>query len=582
MKDSIFLSDWTGFCPHTDAYMRPDAWWRIPYTTAEHSGDLLVAFPGCDPQDVVISPNVTGWHRIYVCMMVFGNNLALLKLSSDTAFELIMPSRSSGWDEYTLEEGLWRCADMTGQTITLSRSRFTEPCNTVIAWIRLVPMTAEEVTQWQADFSHPEDKRIYANNDMHNMLYGRKLESMEDWHIVVDSHRDADVEWLSMENMLLHARGNPELPKDLIPTRVGDGYTLRQLGTNYTANMLSHMVQYAHAKGLKVCSSLRMNCWIAGFPYITGPYHNTFYTQHPHLRCVDRDGTPVERMSYAFEEVQQQVIDSMVEMARLGFDAVGLLYNRGMPYLLYEQPVVDRFFAEYGEYPYELPLADPRLNRIHRQMMTEFMQKLRRALDEAVPDRRVQIHAQVMNTIRDCHLTALDPEEWAKQGLVDSLISYPRAMYEVLDGDIWQDEARTRIDLEKFRDYVRHADKELVLDPNLHTHSAQVFPERVAEFMALEEKYGVKVWFTVMPRKMPPAEFTGFVRDMYRCGAERFSLWDSNDRTAAPAMWSVVRRLGHKDQVLSSTVDDGENYRHYRMLTLANRQESRFKSLWGA
>lgn len=558
-----------------------DKWCRVPYSTADRSGELLTAFPGCMPQDVVIRPQLTGWHRIYVCMMIYENNMALLKLSADTAFELIMPTRSAGWDEYTLEEGFWRCADLTGQTLTISRASFTEPCNTLIAWIRFVPMTEQEVADWKADFSRREDKRLYANNDMHNLLYSRVLKSREDWHTVVDAYRDSDVEWISMENMMLSTANAANMPEEILLVRDGDRWVTEQRKSHYTYEMLRELVERAHSQGRKTCSSLRMNCWIAGFPYVNGPYDNQFYLDNPHLRCVDRDGTPVERMSYAFPQVQQQVIDTMVDMARLGFDAVGLLYNRGMPYLLYEQPVADRFFAEYGEYPYELPLADPRLNHIHRQMMTEFMQKLRKALDDVFGKGKVQIHAQVMRTLRDCHLTALDPEEWAKQGLVDAIISYPRAMYEVLDGDIWRDEAHTRLDLDKFRAYVRSASGELVLDPDLYNRESQIIPGRVAEFTELERKYGVKVYFTVMPRIMPPAEFVSFVEAMYRLGAERFSLWDTEGRAAAVAMWSVVRRLGHKEQVLAGEADDGENYRYYRMLTLANRQESRFKSLWG-
>ena len=558
-----------------------DNWCRVPYSTADRSGELLTAFPGCMPQDVVIRPQLTGWHRIYVCMMIYENNMALLKLSADTAFERIMPTRSAGWDEYTLEEGFWRCADLTGQTLTISRASFTEPCNTLMAWIRFVPMTEQEVADWKADFSRREDKRLYANNDMHNLLYSRVLKSREDWHTVVDAYRDSDVEWISMENMMLSTANAANMPEEILLVRDGDRWVTEQRKSHYTYEMLRELVERAHSQGRKTCSSLRMNCWIAGFPYVNGPYDNQFYLDNPHLRCVDRDGTPVERMSYAFPQVQQQVIDTMVDMARLGFDAVGLLYNRGMPYLLYEQPVADRFFAEYGEYPYELPLADPRLNRIHRQMMTEFMQKLRKALDDVFGKGKVQIHAQVMRTLRECHLTALDPEEWAKQGLVDAIISYPRAMYEVLDGDIWRDEAHTRLDLDKFRAYVRSASGELVLDPDLHNRESQIIPGRVAEFTELERKYGVKVYFTVMPRIMPPAEFVSFVEAMYRLGAERFSLWDTEGRAAAVAMWSVVRRLGHKEQVLAGEADDGENYRYYRMLTLANRQESRFKSLWG-
>ena len=234
MKNGILFHDWSSACNRIAPLMYQDSWYQIPFSTADHSGDLLTAFAGCDPEDVVIRPGLTGWHRIYVCMMVFENNCALMKLSSDTSFHLLTTTRSAGWDEYTLEEGLWRCADLTGEALRISHRGFTGPCNTLIAWLRFVPMTGEEVAAWKSDFSRREDKRLYANDDMHNKLYGRRLESMADWATTIDAYRDSDVEWVSMENMMLSIHDSLNCPESVQQYRVGDVWVTRQRKAHYT------------------------------------------------------------------------------------------------------------------------------------------------------------------------------------------------------------------------------------------------------------------------------------------------------------------------------------------------------------
>lgn len=72
-----------------------------------------------------------------------------------------------------------------------------------------------------------------------------------------------------------------------------------------------------------------------------------FFRQHPEFRCQDRDGTEITRLSYAFPEVRELVISFFEEVAEYGADGIGLIFTRGLPVLLYEEPLVEGFKAEY-------------------------------------------------------------------------------------------------------------------------------------------------------------------------------------------------------------------------------------------
>ena len=80
---------------------------------------------------------------------------------------------------------------------------------------------------------------------------------------------------------------------------------------------------------------------------------------------------------------------------------------------------------------------------------------------------------------------------------------------------------------------------------------------------------------------MSQQEYRDFARQLYDMGAERLALWDTYSRVSKPAMWSMVRRLGHKGRLPEVAELENREYRYIRMLSVAGRDESRYKSHWG-
>lgn len=56
-------------------------------------------------------------------------------------------------------------------------------------------------------------------------------------------------------------------------------------------------------------------------------------------------------MSYAYPDVRNNMISQLRETAVLGADGVAIIYVRNVPIVLYEQPIVGGFKAQYGEGP---------------------------------------------------------------------------------------------------------------------------------------------------------------------------------------------------------------------------------------
>ncbi|HIA68457.1 TPA: hypothetical protein EYN98_20930 [Candidatus Poribacteria bacterium] len=108
-----------------------------------------------------------------------------------------------------------------------------------------------------------------------------------------------------------------------------------------------------------------------------------FVTQHPEYRQVLRDGTVIEKASYAFPVVQQLMLDLIREATTLiDADGINLCFTRGPHFLSYEQPILDAFTAQYGGDACEVDPKDVRLLEVRASFMTDFMHKVRRVLDE--------------------------------------------------------------------------------------------------------------------------------------------------------------------------------------------------------
>lgn len=570
-----------------------DKWRVIPYRTGGIEGTMLASLTDGMPEDVTFDPRLTGWYKIYVCVPTMTELEIQLKLTGDEGFFKIYSQLGEGLTCTQLEESFWRYARMDGKTITVSGKAISHVPGkpSCLAWLRFEEMTPEEVDTLMADRARQDTKRLYLTDDIHNRLYYDLPDAHPDfWDGVVLPYEDSDAEWLSLEQIDLFISGScpGNDPDSCAFMRAGDRLLQKQREDFDSLAVLGSLVKKGQAKGMQMSLSLRMGAWGIGFPFDQCYFDYDYYLENPQWRCVMREGTPAAAFSYAFPEVQQLMIGKLLAMAATGCDAVTLIAHRGIPYVLYEEPVVKQFRELYGEDPRDLPLDDPRLNDLHCQIMTGFFRKLRQALDAAHPHRHVQVHLRSLASLYDSRYVGLDCDVLAKEGLVDAIISYPVRYREIYgEGCILPN---GRIDMARYTAYVNdpsgkpylHQGDRACFDPFPDSQGILRGPATVAqcvqEWMELEHKYGVKIYIDILPRIMPPQELRRRTLELYDAGAERFALWDTYGRVPVKAMWGTARYLGHKE-LLEQDLTPQPKY--YRIHELAGNDISRYLPIWG-
>jgi hypothetical protein len=598
MREEIFLTDLGQFAlpqANTSTVRETDKWEVVPYTTTERSGTLLAAVKNVKPEPVTFTIGLTGWYHIYVCLPCYGSFGTLytnLQLTQDKSFAQLCPSGQAYGD---FEEIYWKSADLTEQNITLLKQNNSLDHDTMLAWLRFVPMTDDEIIKYKHDQKRNDTKRIYATHDMHGHLYVHNPQSDEEWFCIVENYRDSDVASLSMENVIFFD-GDPTTgdPDNLGYFRIGDRNVQKGLKKNLTFDLLNKLICYGHEMDLEMFLSMRMGAWGIEYPYDKMYFANRFASTHSNLRCVDRLGQPVEAMSYAYPEVQDYVISNFVKMAETDCDGVEMIFTRGIPYVLYEQPFIDLFKARYDNLdPRQLPIADKRVHSLFCEIMTSFVARLREEIDKVRilnGKKPIKLIARVHASIENGRLIGVDVAEWARQKLIDVIVTYPMFFAEEMDEDVWANEEHTLIDLDKYRNYVQTAPKApIVRKGNFeyeeitdliakHSNGDPVTElERITSFKSL----GLPVYFEILPRQMSTEEYKRRALSLYEQGAEGISLWDTYNRVPNRQQWTMVRRLGHKDELALYSSGENEYYRRIRVLNINGQNISLYKPMWG-
>jgi hypothetical protein len=569
-----------------------DQWEAVPYETRKIQGTMLHSVACARPEPITLKLGLTGWYKVFVAMYASAPTLLDLRFTNDPSWAQVGPATENRRNR--VQEFFWRCVDLTGQALGVNCPAGTDKTAN-LAWLRFVPMSDEEVAAYKADRARKDTKRIYATHDMHWHLYSYLPQTAEDWHCIVENHRDSDVESLSMENSMLYD-GEPSTGdvNTLAFARAGDRNVQRSLKKHFTYALLNDLIGYGHRElGIEMYLSLRMGAWGIEFPCNQMYFDNTFMRAHMEQRCVDRLGNYVESASYAYPETRKYIQDHLSNMAATDCDGVEMMFHRVTALVLFEKPFLELFAQAYpGVDPRELPAADDRIVDIRCRIMTQFITELRKRIDRERAQRgqpRCKLIVRTHATIRNSKLQGVDVENWAKQGLIDKVVVYPMLIDEELSGDIWQDEGKTRIDLKKYEAFAMEAD-DLVVSRRASFEYPHVtlFPgdpatdeERIAQWQALTQKYGIKVYHDIQPRQMPTRELQRRALELYARGAENFSLWDTYGRIHNRTMWTMASRLGHKQELASFPDGEGELYSSHRLLSLGGENISIYLPFWG-
>jgi len=434
---AVVLTDMSQCQPASALSSKPKRhhWRIVPYEAGGLKGNMIWAFPETAAPVVKLPLGVKGWHAIFVGLQNSeGEDLpkVWLKLDGEPAPQL----REVSGRGIGIEEIYFKVADLQGGNLHIAQQPAGFPAPAALVYVKLIPLAEGEVAGLLADRKETSNRKLAVTSDGFSFIFSRQPTTVEELLAEVEMYRDTD-----FDTLLLHLGGadwvsypskvGTMMGQDMDDfPRVGDRYyadAVRQLAKK-GINPNKVLIDGAHAIGMKVHIGVRPAGWSFWEP-ISTMFRSNFYEQHPEWRCVDRDCTPVARMSWAVPEVRKHMVDLLREAMGFGADGAHLAFVRGYPLVLYETPFLDIFQKKHGEDPRKLDEeADPRIRQAWSDVVTAFMREARAMLDQEAVRRgngkRLALSAMVLGNEYDNMQYGADVRRWVSEGLVDELFSY--------------------------------------------------------------------------------------------------------------------------------------------------------------
>jgi hypothetical protein len=416
--------------------LRKGCWKVIPYEMVGGlAGNMVFAPPEAKAPELALPLNVkeTAWYALFVGLFSTAEvpTLARLRLDTDPAPVLRANQRNDFYGNS--EEVFFKVARLTpGSHLCLSQQSTGMVSGCGVTHVKLIPLSPAEVQRLEADRADASHRTLIATNDGFSSIFGYSPRSAAALLTQVELFRDTD-----FGTLILHS---PGADKVNYPTqvghmkgthaeeypRVGDRYfveAIKELATQQI-NPMKTLIDGVHAMGMKAHVAIRPAGWSFFEPY-SDYWESPFYREHPEWRCMDRDGTPVARLSWAVPEVRRHMIELLREQVRFGADGAHVAFVRGYPVVLYEAPALELFRQRFDADPRQVPESDPRITQWWSDIVLTFMRELRTMLDEEQRARgdgkRLELSMMVLGTAQDDLRFGVDIRQLVEAGLIDAV-----------------------------------------------------------------------------------------------------------------------------------------------------------------
>jgi len=420
-----------------------DSWRSLPYVAERFAGVMLGDGGGTDLPPITLRLDVQGIYRIHLGVYGgWGYPILKLRLSGDDATDTVevpeeLRTETIHDSSTIIYETTWKDADLTGQSIVLEAASDAGEFPTALAYIRLEPIDkvgGEPLSAPEAPVKEASDPErdldpaktvkfpLAITEDGHGIfgetLHSRPEDLLEPFKGIPDG---------SCLRMLLWGNGEADICN--YPTRVGnerrpsgfrdDWYKIwNQNAESWTTDgwdSLRMVTDYAKTRGWELQVYIRMEAFFSPFPF-DRMVRSDFFDAHPEYHCLDRHGQRIGRLSYAYPEVQDHMLELVKEIAAYDPAGICFCFIRGVPMVQYEPIMVDGFQAKYGVDPRQLSETDERWLDYQGEVLTSFM---KRAKDVLKPNQRLS--AIVPANRLDCEKWGLDIAAWLEAGVIDDL-----------------------------------------------------------------------------------------------------------------------------------------------------------------
>jgi hypothetical protein len=147
-------------------------------------------------------------------------------------------------------------------------------------------------------------------------------------------------------------------------------------------DILATAVEGARDVGVEIHFYIRPEAFFCPFPHDV-TFVSRFMLDHPELRCRDEFGGEVMRLSYAYAAVQDHMLEYFAELLEYEPDGLCMAFNRSLPMVICEEPVLDEFERAHGRRP-KLPdeANCPEMLAVRQSVLTRFLERVNGMLDE--------------------------------------------------------------------------------------------------------------------------------------------------------------------------------------------------------
>ncbi|TMV48920.1 hypothetical protein FE783_14700 [Paenibacillus mesophilus] len=408
------------------------AGWKLAAYTYDgtDSGGLLIESTN-ESTALELPVSLHGWYGVTIGYATGTEGLIVSDGTQSRTIEMDGVVTGEPYGSKAIAEVFALASDFEGGTVTLAPIPGKQAR---IAYVKLKGLSSEEIALIAKPDEGQEGKRVIYNNDGYSDYFsGRYNNEQSLLNNAVNFFEDQDVNslyWTLGTTMLIlrdsEAAGRPYA--SLTPAqeqnlmREGDK-RVRDVVLGYVdagKDPLAIVAGRANDIGLDAYASLRMGAFYNQnvYPWLNGNLYSE-YANKGYLQ-IKSNGTPDVRMSYAYPEFRQYVIDVLKEatavtdaQGRKLLKGVELDYCRYPNVLGYESILTDAYIAKYGIDPRQETSPD-RWNRFKADIMTGFMQDVRGQLEGERISVRIPYDAYLQN--------GLDIERWIQEQLIDTLV----------------------------------------------------------------------------------------------------------------------------------------------------------------
>ncbi len=397
----------------------PNLWRAIPYQSESFEGVMLACGGGTNPVPITIQLAVKGLYRIW--LGIYYSQIRV-RLSKDSYYQKItLPEKRSIESSAFLYEVFWKETDLTEQDLILGGNHDPDSYPGALAYIRLEPISKIQ-KRLKRKCSFP----LFITDDGYSIFGEFPHSHPED---LLEHFENIPEE--SCMRGLIWGSGNADICN--YPTKVGNFYPyyddynnyLRHFHRIFYRNMklwrekgwdsLKLMREYTKKRKWEFHIYIRVEAFAAQFPH-DGTIHSNFFCNHPEYYCLDLKGQHIGRLSYAYPEVQEHMLNLISEIAKYRPDGICLAFIRGMPMVLYEPIMIEGFKKKHRIDPRELEEDNPRWLKYKAQVITSFLKKVKTILEKSQ-----RLSVIVPGNEHDCKRWGLDISFWVREGIVNDV-----------------------------------------------------------------------------------------------------------------------------------------------------------------